>query len=322
MITRSELPTYPIEIDRPSLDSVRSGNTGVDYVHEFTANEPGPCAMVTALTHGNEYSGAVALLRLIESGLRPTRGSWIICFANVAAFRAFDPVSPDSSRFVDVDMNRVWSKAKLGGEAKQQEVSRANEILGFVRRADYLLDLHSMHESCEPLLLSGPTQKGLQFANKVGFPGVIVRDEGHADGTRMMDFEAFGRPEERPVALLVEAGQHWSKSAVDVSMRTLFRFLVASETIEEDAIPSGFAPAIPQVEVKVAGRCVAKTSDVCFTSDWKGLELIAHAGTVIAYDGGEAVVTPFDDCALIMPSLRQVFPGVTYARFGQSPTRS
>ncbi|MEP1029761.1 MAG: succinylglutamate desuccinylase, partial [Alphaproteobacteria bacterium] len=41
-----------------------------------------------------------------------------------------------------------------------------------------------------------------------------------------------------------------------------------------------------------------------FAEDYRGLETIAKAGTVLGYDGDDPVVTPHDDCVLIMPSRR------------------
>ena len=46
------------------------------------------------------------------------------------------------------------------------------------------------------------------------------------------------------------------------------------------------------------------------------LEVIPEAGTVIARDGKRAVTTPYDDCVLVMPSLR-LKPGQTAVRLGR-----
>ena len=42
----------------------------------------------------------------------------------------------------------------------------------------------------------------------------------------------------------------------------------------------------------------------------------AIAGTVMAHDGEEPIVTPYDDCVLIMPSRRRQ-RGQTAVRFGR-----
>ena len=53
-----------------------------------------------------------------------------------------------------------------------------------------------------------------------------------------------------------------------------------------------------------------------FVADFRGMEVIPTAGTVIGYDDEEAVRTPFDDCVLIMPSLRRR-KGESAVRLGQ-----
>jgi hypothetical protein len=47
------------------------------------------------------------------------------------------------------------------------------------------------------------------------------------------------------------------------------------------------------------------------------LETFPKAGAVIGWNEGEPVVTPYDNCVLVMPSLRQLRPGVTVVRLGQ-----
>ena len=44
--------------------------------------------------------------------------------------------------------------------------------------------------------------------------------------------------------------------------------------------------------------------------------MIPDAGTVIGYDDETPVVTPYDDCVLIMPS-RQLDKGATAVRLGR-----
>lgn len=317
-LERGALPSYPVEVMPPSLSRLEQGNTGTDYVHRLSSGLPGPCVMLNALTHGNEYSGAIALIELLDSGIGPVRGEWVVSFANIAAFQSFDARHPDRSRFLDTDMNRVWTAERLADGASGYEVARAGELLPFVRGADYLLDLHSMHEECEPLLLSGLSDKAFEFARKVGTPRAIVRDEGHADGRRLIDFEDFAEEGSPKVALLLESGQHWSARALHATRHALYRFLLATGTVSAERVPEPYRrPVQQQVSVHVLGRAVAATGDVRFTQDWRGMEVIERAGTPVAYDADTPVTTPFDHCVLVMPSLRQIRPGVTFVRFGQ-----
>jgi len=62
---------------------------------------------------------------------------------------------------------------------------------------------------------------------------------------------------------------------------------------------------------------VARSQAFRFSGDFRGLEVIARAGTVIGDNDGEPVVTPYDDCVLVMPSVRQARAGVTVVRFAR-----
>src|SRR5207248_6322837 len=96
---------YTVELVPPDIEPYRAGNTGIEYVTTFEAKEPGPHVVVTALTHGNEICGAIALDRLFRAEVRPRRGRLSLAFNNVAAYHEFDPRYPIASRYVDEDFN-------------------------------------------------------------------------------------------------------------------------------------------------------------------------------------------------------------------------
>ncbi|MDX1527729.1 MAG: succinylglutamate desuccinylase/aspartoacylase family protein, partial [Gammaproteobacteria bacterium] len=108
----SEL-NYPLEISAPDISSYRKGNAGVDYVHTFDSKTAGPHVMVSAVVHGNELCGAIALDFLLQNDVRPVNGKLTLAFMNVAAYLRFDPADPGASRFVDEDFNRLWSEEVL-----------------------------------------------------------------------------------------------------------------------------------------------------------------------------------------------------------------
>jgi hypothetical protein len=67
----------------------------------------------------------------------------------------------------------------------------------------------------------------------------------------------------------------------------------------------------------VTEAVVARSNDLKFPYLYKGLEVIAQAGTVIATDGDKVWKTPYDDCVMVMPSLAHVKPGTTVLRLGR-----
>jgi predicted deacylase len=314
---------HPIEIAPPDISGYRAGNTGVDYVHVLDSGKPGPQVMVQALTHGNEFCGAIALDLLFKLNLKPALGKLTLAFANVAAFARFDFDDPDRSRYIDEDYNRVWADDALLGARDSAELRRARELRPFVDAADYLLDLHSMHEPCRPIMVCGTQDKGgaksVALARRIGVPGDLLVDTGHPAGLRMIERGGFGDPASPRAAVLIECGQHWEKGAADVAVDTLFRFLTATGMVSASICKSHARLEPPAVQklIRVTEAVVAKSMNLGFPYLFKGLEVVPKAGTVIATDGDTTWRTPYDDCVMVMPSLAHVKPGATALRLGR-----
>jgi predicted deacylase len=302
------MEAYPIEVEFPDISAHADGNTGIAYLYTFDSGQPGPHVMINALTHGNEVCGAITVDALLRSGLRPRRGKLTLSFANVAAYARFDPATPDKARFVDQDFNRVWTAAKLDDLAtRSSELDRARAMRPVIDTVDLLLDLHSMHEKSAPLIVAGPLRKGAELAERLGTPATVIQDEGHPEGRRMRDYEGFGDDASPKNALLIECGQHWETSAVTVARDCTVRLLLLSGIVDAADLPSGWIVPLPD-EMRIA-------------DPYTGLETFDKAGTVIAWSDGQPVSTPYDDCMLVMPSLRQLRAGVTVVRLGRIERR-
>lgn len=305
---------FPVEVSPPDLTPWRDGNCGVPYFHSFDSGRPGPHLLITALTHGNELSGAIVLDRLLREGPAPTLGRLTLGFVNLAAYQRFDPANPQLARYVEEDFNRLWMPSVLDRPACSLEAERAREIRPLVDQADILLDLHSMQVVAEPLLLAGPLEKGRRLARAVGFPSVVVCDSGHADGTRLRDYGEFGNPASPHTALLVESGQHWAATSVTVAEETVRRLLG-----HLGMAPPPPAPARRQRVIEVTQAVTIASESFRFLGEFRGLEEIPEAGTPIALDGDRPVLTPYDRCVLVMPS-RRLTPGQTAVRLGRELT--
>ncbi|WP_028207993.1 M14 family metallopeptidase [Paraburkholderia nodosa] len=316
------MSSYPIEVAFPDIAAHERSETGIPYVHTFDSGAPGPHVMINALTHGNEVCGAIVVDALLRARLRPRRGKLTLAFANVEAYRRFDPAHPDAARFVDQDFNRVWTG--LDDLARDSsELRRARAMRPVIDDVDLLLDLHSMHEKCMPLIVAGPLAKGVELSARLGAPATVICDEGHPEGRRMRDYEGFGDAASAKNALLIECGQHWETSAVTVARDVTARFLLLAGVVEEADLPADWLqPLPPEMRVvRVTEPVVAKSMDFRFAGDYTGLEVFPKAGAVIGWSDGVPVVTPYDDCILVMPSLRQLRPGVTVVRLGKIEQR-
>ncbi|MBP2295383.1 succinylglutamate desuccinylase/aspartoacylase domain-containing protein [Azospirillum rugosum] len=307
----------PIELTPPDITPYRRGNTGIDHVTTLDGGRPGPHAVICALVHGNELGGAVALDRLFRIGLKPSRGRLTLVFANTAAYRTFDPERPYASRFVDEDLNRVWSPDVLDGPRDSVELRRARQLRPVFDAADVVLDLHSMTADTAPLVLCGQTARGRDLGRRMGYPAWIVADEGHAAGRRLIDYADFAEPKGDRTAVLVECGQHWREDTAATALESCLRFLLVQEMIDPAWAEGILRPHDdPQRVVEVTEAITAETDSFTFNAPYIGMEIIPRAGTPLGRDGARTVVTPYDDCVLIMPA-RRPKAGQTAVRLGR-----
>jgi len=311
------MTSYPVELEAPDIRPYRAGNCGIEYVSSFDSGKAGAHLMLAALTHGNELCGAIALDWLMRQGVRPLAGRLTLAFVNVAAYARFDRKDPGASRCVDEDFNRLWSPEVLAGTRDSVELRRARELRPLVASVDALLDIHSMQHVTPALMICGMTPKARELALRLGTPAHLVCDAGHAAGRRMRDYGAFADDASPKTALLIECGQHWERASAAVAIDAMLRFLLHFGAIAPEFAAPHLAPLPAAQRVVEVTQAVTVASDAFqFAAPYTGMEVIARAGTVIGYDGAQAVATPYDNCVLIMPSMR-LRKGETAVRLGR-----
>lgn len=305
--------SYPVELTPPDISAYRTGNTGIPYIWSFDSGVAGPHAMVSAIVHGNEPCGAIAIDWLMQRDLRPTAGKLTFGFMNVEAYEAFDPNDPNATRWMDEDFNRVWDPEVLEGDRDSIELRRAREVRPVLDDIDFLFDLHTMQHLAPPLLMSGRHAKAKAMAAKIGIPERVVGDAGHAAGRRMRDYGAFDDPTSPKTALLIECGQHWEAASGDLARESTARFLVAAGVVDHELIAEFDHPKTDQQFFTVVEAVTIEAEKFTFAEDFTGGEILAKAGTLIGFDGPQEVRTPVDDVMLVMPSKR-LWKGQTAVR--------
>ena len=314
------LPEFAVNLAPPDLGPWIEGNTGIRGFTTHDSGTPGPHVAVLALAHGNELAGAIVLDSLLRAGVTPLRGRLTFGFVNLVAFDRFDPRHPTASRFVDEDINRLWDAPLLDGGRRSVELNRAREIRPLIDTVDVLLDLHSMLWPSDPLILCGESPKGRQLAFGIGVPGLVIADEGHLVGRRIIDSRRFADPGTSCAASLIEAGQHWEATTVDTTRASVAGLLrhVGMVADAPGLPPSGLPPPSrpPRRFAEVTRVVTALTSSFVFVQPFRGGDIVPERDTLIALDGSTEIRTPHDNCLLVMPSLRPS-RGHTAVRLGR-----
>jgi predicted deacylase len=295
----ADMPHFPVFLAAPDISAHAQGNTGIAGFTTADSGLPGPHVVIVGLIHGNEIAGAIILEEMLRAQVTPLRGKLTLGFANIAAYQKFDPENPVASRFVEEDLNRAWDDAQLFGVRRSLELDRAREIRPLIDDADIVLDLHSMLWPSDPLLLCGPAMRGRELALAIATPPMVIADQGHAGGKRLIDYGRFTEASAQAACVLVEAGQHWEPATVAQMRATITALLAHTGQIQA----AGGARPLPRF-AEVTRLVTAKTNRFVFTQHFRGGDTIARANTLIAHDGDEEIRTPHDHCLLVMPSLK------------------
>lgn len=312
MLKRKRPPVMPL----PDLSRHRSATQGFDYVVTLDSGRPGPHALITALVHGNEVASAIGLERLVQElqqpGQGPVAGKVSACFANYRAYELYNPTKPFAGRFLQADMNRLWTDDLRIQPQSSWEMIRAQELRPLVEDCDFLLDLHTMPRPAPPLALIGPEARHRDLARAMGWPRYLLTDQGHTSGPRLTDYKHFRGSDGFASAILVECGGHQEPSSADHAEEACHRFLAALHMLDR---PNAKAET-PPIEIEVTHTIEAETEGFKFAREFDGLTEITPAGTLIARDGQREIRTPYRNCILLMPSLLPV-PDSTAIRFGR-----
>ncbi|SFP02813.1 Predicted deacylase [Variovorax sp. PDC80] len=303
MTTSSFTPdTAPLEVLPRDLSAYREGNTGIDYVHRFESGRPGPHVLVNALTHGNEICGMVAATDLLDRGVHPKIGTLTVSFANVEAYEAFDIERPYENRQLVHNLNRIWTPALLDGNEDSPELRRARELRPVLDAADYVLDIHSTRAPVQPFWVYPELERNARLALAVGAPLVhLVMPAGAAPGTGVIGYGHHGAAEGQGAAVVVECGQHFSRSAAELAVDVTQRFLAHLGLVDAVTPRAPAAPAASARRFRLLEVHMVKTESFAFVRPLLGFETFDR-GELIAVDAGQEIRSPCDGCTVFMPT--------------------
>jgi len=293
----------PIEVLPRDLSPYRTGNVGVDYVHRFVADQPGPHVLINALTHGNEFCGMAAACDLLDRGVRPRIGTLTVSFANVAAYESFDLERPFESRQITHNMNRIWSEQWLDGPEESVELRRAREMREIVAEADHILDIHSTAQDVAPFWVYPGHPRNASVARALPKPMIhLVMPNGMSSGTPLIEYGPHGKADGPGAAVVLECGQHFRRASVDLAIAVTQDFLGHFGLIELEQEPNHSTGAQGEHRAfEMLSTHVIKTAEFSFVRPLVGFEVFAK-GDLIAIDGPEEIRAPCDECTIFMPT--------------------
>jgi succinylglutamate desuccinylase len=200
---------------------------------------PGPALVVIGGLHGNEPTG-VAAMRRVADALAQERsglcGDLVLVAGNVGALER-------GVRFVDRDLNRGWSDARLAAlraaaapttseDREQLELAGTlDQAFAAARGPVFLLDLHTTSAAGIPFAMCRDAAAARTFA--AALPLTLVL--GLLDA---LEGTLAGWLGERCIALAVEGGQNTDPASERNLEATIWLALAAAGVVDERKIPA------------------------------------------------------------------------------------
>ncbi len=221
-------------------------------IGHFKGETPGPLILVVAALHGNEPAGVKALELVFEALEQARRddpgfqfkGTLLGMIGNLQAFRI-------RHRFIEQDLNRVWTEAFLQTsratadadlKAENLEVVQLFDLISKVLQTNpadqtVLLDLHTT--SADGGVFCIPTDEGesLELAQHLGAPAILGLHSS-INGSLLGFAKAggFAPPTSSPICIAFEAGQHESQRSVSRAAIAMVRCLRVMGNVENHVL--------------------------------------------------------------------------------------
>jgi predicted deacylase len=211
-------------------------------IGEFHGEEEGPVLVFFGGIHGNECSGVVALVEVIEEikRLQPKiKGSIYAITGNMNSLEK-------KQRFEKEDLNRIWTKDRIrrlekgnytadelnADEKEQLELFQiGKEIFEKHAHQVYCIDLHTTSAPTVPFITLNDTIINREFATKFPVP-VIIGIEEFLVGPLLSWVMEIGYP-----SLAFEAGEHYSMDSIKYHKACVWLSLVHGGLIDESEAP-------------------------------------------------------------------------------------
>lgn len=185
--------------------------------------------------HGNEFAG-VSALRTVYKELKEKsislKGNFYAISGNTVALK-------EKKRFIDIDLNRIWTKEQLDEDSdilcsefieRDSIYQTIKNIVTTEKGPFYFIDLHTTSAETQPFITISDSLNNRKFSKIFSIPTILGIEE-YLDGPLLTYINEFGH-----IALGFEAGQHYKESSIELSIAFIWLTLEASGCIDKKEI--------------------------------------------------------------------------------------
>lgn len=216
----------------------------------------GPLVLVTVGIHGNEPAGLYAMRRV----LREIHARRVPLQGRLAAFVGNRAGLARNVRYVDEDMNRLWSRGRVdemrAADPRADSVERAEQRelydlldaeLGAASDGVTHLDLHSTSGDGPPFTVVAGALGSRAAARRLRVP-TLLGLEPLVAGTLIEWIGSLGH-----AAVVLEGGQNEAGSTVDHHESAVWSTLCGAGVVRAEHVPGGYARHAARLDAAAAG---------------------------------------------------------------------
>ncbi len=196
----------------PELDIKKDKVTKRTFHHIKSENQ-GSTIVFFAGMHGNEFAGVHALNNVLSTiSQKDIVGEIYGVYGNIKALK-------NNKRFLESDLNRMWTAKKLNALKQKRELSNEeeeqeallyfiNELLATTQNPIYFIDLHTTSSKSLPFITINDALINRKFSSCFPVP-VVLGIEEYLEGPLLSYLNTLGY-----VSIGFESGQHIDPLAV------------------------------------------------------------------------------------------------------------
>lgn len=250
------------------------------HIEQLKGKKPGPCVLIIGSIHGNERIGEAVISKLSHD-IKPENifGELILILGNPEAYTS-------DKRFIDFDLNRLFNSAQIAALKKRpatslnREEKRALEIEPYLKKADYLLDIHSTIKPSVPFIYCDKIQGHFELAQLFETEYIV---------STLPNFEISGLNSctdnyvnnHGGIGITYETGWHKTATLSPEIMDKIYQFLQAVGSLEStNKLKSSTNSS---TEISIYDQLIPKTSHFHFKKDFVNFDVV-EKGEIIAQD--------------------------------------
>lgn len=208
-------------------------------IGKFGGNEQGPTLVFFGGIHGNEMAGVEAIEQVFEE----LESIAAVIKGTVYGVRGNIPAQLKGERFLDKDLNRIWTTPKIeqvinkhdaGLYREERELIEIYQLVQSVLESEsppfYFIDFHTTSSKTLPFITINDALINRRFSQLFPVP-VILGIEEYLEGPLLSHLNERGY-----VSLGFESGQHADRQSVKNSISFIWLTLVFSGVIDKGSV--------------------------------------------------------------------------------------